>query len=182
MNNLENETMKSDDNKKEKIKVRSVEIVVHGTREKPYYEIEYLCIDDNELHIGYSSYNLSIVFQWLEECFEKVDIDESGIDKNIIPSLIIDKEKKIREAYTILRIHPYKPKTEYEKNEIIKIQRKNNLICDGLVGPTTARVLGYDDNDILLLAEMQQNEYSTQFNSFYNIRNMMKRIFTKRNK
>lgn len=54
----------------EKIKVSSTEIVVHGTREKPYYEIKYHDLSDGQIHIGYSSYNLDFVFGWLEECFE----------------------------------------------------------------------------------------------------------------
>ena len=56
----------------EKIKVASAEIVVHGTSKKPYYEIRYYDISDGKYHIGYSSYDLSIVFGWLKECFEIV--------------------------------------------------------------------------------------------------------------
>ena len=56
----------------EKIKVASAEIVVHGTSEKPYYEIRYYDISDGKYHIGYSSYDLSIVFGWLKKCFEIV--------------------------------------------------------------------------------------------------------------
>ena len=56
----------------EKIKVASAEIVVHGTSEKPYYEIRYYDISDGKYHIGYSSYDLSIVFGWFKECFEIV--------------------------------------------------------------------------------------------------------------
>ena len=56
----------------EKIKVASAEIVVHGTSEKPYYEIKYYDISDGKYHIGYSSYDLSIVFGWFKECFEIV--------------------------------------------------------------------------------------------------------------
>lgn len=57
----------------DKIKVSSAEIVVHGTKEKPYYEIKYFDLSNNETHIGYSSYNLDYVFKWLEECFEIVN-------------------------------------------------------------------------------------------------------------
>ena len=56
-----------------KIKLESAEIVVHGTVEKPYYEIKYLVIGEDEYRIGYSSYDLKNVFGWLEECFEVVD-------------------------------------------------------------------------------------------------------------
>lgn len=44
-------------------------IVINGTKEKPYYEIEYLDKDGN-LHTGYSSYNLSNVWEWKETEFE----------------------------------------------------------------------------------------------------------------
>ena len=56
-----------------KIKVTEAEIVVHGTADKPYYEIKYFDIADQRYHIGYSSYDLNFVFQWLEECFEVVN-------------------------------------------------------------------------------------------------------------
>ena len=50
-----------------KIKVSSAEIVVHGTKEKPYYEIKYFDLSDNEIHIGFSSYKLDLVFESLEK-------------------------------------------------------------------------------------------------------------------
>lgn len=59
--------------KNEKIRVSSAEIVVHGTRENPYYEIKYHDLSDGQTHVGYSSYNLDFVFEWLEECFEIVN-------------------------------------------------------------------------------------------------------------
>lgn len=57
----------------EKIKVSNAEIVVHGTKERPYYEIKYYDLLDNECHVGFSSYSLDIVFDWLSKCFEIVD-------------------------------------------------------------------------------------------------------------
>ena len=56
----------------DKIKVSSAEIVVHGTKESPYYEIKYFDLSDNKTHIGYSSYNLDVVFDYLEKYFEVV--------------------------------------------------------------------------------------------------------------
>ena len=55
-----------------KIKVKSADIVVSGTATKLYFEIKYYTLDD-ECHIGYSSYNLNFVFDWLKECFEILD-------------------------------------------------------------------------------------------------------------
>ena len=48
MNDLCNETMQSINSKNNKIKVKSAEIIVHGTVEKPYYEIKYLVIGEDE--------------------------------------------------------------------------------------------------------------------------------------
>ena len=62
----------------DKIKVSSAEIVVHGTKEKPYYEIKYFDLSDNEMHIGFSSYKLDVVFGYLEKYFEIVE--KGGIE------------------------------------------------------------------------------------------------------
>ena len=62
----------------DKIKVSSAEIVVHGTKDKPYYEIEYFDLSDNEMHIGFSSCKLDIVFGYLEKYFEIVE--KGGIE------------------------------------------------------------------------------------------------------
>ena len=72
MNNLCSKTTLANDSENVKIKVTSAEIVVHGTADKPYYEIKYCRLDDEEYHIGYSSYELRNVFEWLEECFDLV--------------------------------------------------------------------------------------------------------------
>ena len=65
----------NDSNSKD-IKVTNAEIVVHGTIDKPYYEIKYREIGSSEYHVGYSSYDLNNVFEWLKECFEIVNTDE----------------------------------------------------------------------------------------------------------
>lgn len=57
----------------DKIKVSSAEIVVHGTKEKPYYEIKYFDLSDNETHIGFSSYKLDVVFGYFEKYFDIVN-------------------------------------------------------------------------------------------------------------
>ena len=57
----------------DKVRVSSAEIVVHGTKENPYYEIEYFDLSDNEIHIGFSSYKLDVVFEYLEKYFDIVN-------------------------------------------------------------------------------------------------------------
>ena len=57
----------------EKIKVTSLEIIVTGTKAKPYFEIRYKEVGKKDYSIGYSSYDLNNVFEWKEECFEIVN-------------------------------------------------------------------------------------------------------------
>ena len=57
----------------DKIRVSSAEIVVHGTKEKPYFEIKYFDLSDNEMHIGFSSYKLDVVFEYFEKYFDIVN-------------------------------------------------------------------------------------------------------------
>lgn len=60
----------SADEHKHKIKTSFARIVVEGTPEKPYYNIEYFDPMDKEYHIGFGSYCLDNVFNWLAEEFE----------------------------------------------------------------------------------------------------------------
>jgi len=45
------------------------QIIVSGTVEKPFFEIVYLDLKDGDIHIGFGSYDLAYVFQWLKEYF-----------------------------------------------------------------------------------------------------------------
>lgn len=67
----------SADEHKHKIKTSFARIVVEGTPEKPYYNIEYFDPTDKEYHIGFGSYYLDNVFNWFAEEFE---ITESHTD------------------------------------------------------------------------------------------------------
>ena len=60
----------SADERKHKIKTPFARIVVGGTPEKPYYNIWYFDPADGECHIGFGSYCLDNVFNWLAEEFE----------------------------------------------------------------------------------------------------------------
>lgn len=57
----------------EKIKVESIDIVVTGSKEKPYYAIKYRKVGSNDDCIGYGSYSLEYVLGWKEQCFELVE-------------------------------------------------------------------------------------------------------------
>ena len=66
------EKQSKENNDIEKVKVTSAEIIVNGCEDKPYYEIKYYKVYDEECHIGYGSYDLKTVFYFLKEYFEKV--------------------------------------------------------------------------------------------------------------
>lgn len=59
---------------RQKVKVvEKPEIVVRGTKEKPYFEVMYKEVGKDDYTLGYSSYDLNFVFQWLEEELEIVE-------------------------------------------------------------------------------------------------------------
>lgn len=58
--------------KSRKVKVDSLEIIVTGKKEKPYFEIKYRKVGNKNYNTGYSSYDLNNVFDWKNECFEVV--------------------------------------------------------------------------------------------------------------
>ena len=59
----------------EKFKVINPKIVIHRDTEKPYYEIEYYSIKNKDWRIGFGSYNLQKVKNWLKNYFEAIPAD-----------------------------------------------------------------------------------------------------------
>lgn len=54
----------------EKIKVDKLQIVVTGTKEKPYFQIYYHEVGKGYDNLGFGSYDLNNVFDWKEQYFE----------------------------------------------------------------------------------------------------------------
>lgn len=54
----------------EREKVSSAEIISRNIDGKPYYEIKYKKIGEDFYHVGYSSYCLDYVLEWLNKYFE----------------------------------------------------------------------------------------------------------------
>lgn len=54
---------------KEKISVDKIEIIVRNTDEKSYYSLKYYDIKDKQEYIGFSSYDLDIVLNYIKNCF-----------------------------------------------------------------------------------------------------------------
>lgn len=62
-----------------KIKTHFAQIIVRSISEKPYYEILYFDTEDRSYHIGFGSYCLDYVFEWLSECFEIVESEQEAL-------------------------------------------------------------------------------------------------------
>ena len=62
-----------DSKSKEKIKTSFAQIIVRKIKEKPYFEILYFDSQDKCFHIGFGSFYLEYVFQWLAEEFEIIE-------------------------------------------------------------------------------------------------------------
>lgn len=60
------------------------EIIVHGTVDKPYFEIRYHEVGKEECNIGYSSYDLKNCFEWLESEFE---VEEFSTPEEIVAGM-----------------------------------------------------------------------------------------------
>lgn len=73
-------------NEEEKVRAEKVlwaDIIVEEICGKPYYSIKYYSLEDFEIHIGYSSYDLKIVQGFLKECFDIIkDAPKQEIDNN----------------------------------------------------------------------------------------------------
>lgn len=65
------------DTVEQRIKVTSAEIIVANTKGarqgKPYYEIKYKEVGQEEYTIGFASYKLPYVLHWLDTCFEIIE-------------------------------------------------------------------------------------------------------------
>ena len=59
-----------------RIKVSYIKIFVtewkNNPDHKPYYQIEYHDLSDDEIHCGFGSYKLEYVQRWAVECFDIV--------------------------------------------------------------------------------------------------------------
>ena len=74
------ETMTTtDDKQKEKIKTPFAKVIVDGRGAYSYFSILYFDRTDNDVDIGYSSYYLNYVFNWLNEEFEIVEDGNSTL-------------------------------------------------------------------------------------------------------
>lgn len=74
-----------------KVKVNSIEIISRMIDNKPYYELKYREVGKNVYSIGYSSYDLKVVLDYIDTYFEIVESDKQTNDEWIF----IDKKSLI---------------------------------------------------------------------------------------
>lgn len=55
------------------VKVNSLEIIVRMINNKPYYELKYRQVGKKDYSVGYSSYDLKIVLDYIDTYFEIVE-------------------------------------------------------------------------------------------------------------
>lgn len=72
---MKNELLNSElaEKQDEKIKVTKAEIVVSGSVLKPYFCIHYKEVGQDYVTMGFGSYHLPFVFEWLARYFELVE-------------------------------------------------------------------------------------------------------------
>ena len=56
-------------------------IIVTGTPDKPLFHIVYVSAATGSVHVGFSSYELAFVFQWLEEYFGVTRASTDNLDE-----------------------------------------------------------------------------------------------------
>lgn len=62
-----------------KIKAIDPKIIVNRNVDRPYYSIEYYDTSDNQWHIGYGSYELKNVIEWLDTDFDVIKADVAPV-------------------------------------------------------------------------------------------------------
>ncbi len=63
-------------NKVKEERVTDLSIVMEMIDSKPYYSVQYRNVGENGYNIGYSSYNLKTVLEFIDEYFEIVESDK----------------------------------------------------------------------------------------------------------
>lgn len=81
---------KMQEQKIEKIKASSVDVIVERIDGKPYYSIKYFDLSENQGYIGFGSYYLDYVFEWKDKYFDIVEEDKEC--KNIISNDLISRK------------------------------------------------------------------------------------------
>lgn len=86
------------ENKGNKLVVDDIEVIVRGVANKPYYEIKYREVGNDDYNIGFGSYDLNNVLKWKEEKFEVVSEKEKKETKEVTNRMLLEHMKEIEIA------------------------------------------------------------------------------------
>lgn len=86
------------ENKGNKLVVDDIEVIVRGVRNKPYYEIKYREVGNDDYNIGFGSYDLNNVLKWKEEEFEVVSEKDGKETKEVTNRMLLEHLKEIEIA------------------------------------------------------------------------------------
>lgn len=90
------------ENKGNKLVVDNIEVIVRGIANKPYYEIKYREVGNDDYNIGFGSYDLNNVLKWKEEEFEVVSEKEEKETKEVTNRMLLEHLKEIEIAHGCL--------------------------------------------------------------------------------
>ena len=111
----------------EKIKASSADIIVEKIDGKPYYNIKYFDLKENQGYIGFGSFNLDYVFGWKDKYFDIVEEDQSS--NNEMRNDLISR-KALTEEIKSLRIYITGLGTKKEDTlKILREYKKSVLKC-----------------------------------------------------
>lgn len=110
----------------EKEKVTSAEIISQNIDGKTYYEIKYKKVGEDHYTVGYSSYKLDYVVNWLNEYFEfcgeaKVSASD-GKDKNIIGDdgwISVEERLPEKTGYYLVQLSRKLPNEDYSDMSVV---------------------------------------------------------------
>lgn len=80
-------------------------IIARMIDDKPYYSIRYFDLDDCRWHVGYSSYKLEFVVEWLRTCFDIVDTKSGWIPVSERLPKTEGKNEWVKCDVTVIRSH-----------------------------------------------------------------------------
>lgn len=86
------------ENKGNKLVVDDIEVIARGIANKPYYEIKYREVGNDDYNIGFGSYDLNNVLKWKEEEFEVVSEKEEKETKEVTNRMLLEHLKEIETA------------------------------------------------------------------------------------
>lgn len=90
------------ENKGNKLVVDDIEVIVRGIANKPYHEIKYREVGNDDYNIGFGSYDLNNVLKWKEEEFEVVSEKEEKETKEVTNRMLLEHLKEIEIAHGCL--------------------------------------------------------------------------------